>query len=162
MENELNPTIVRTIDMVVKTDPALKEKLSEKFLEAKKNIDFLNGLLAYQINHDNINELTFYLGQVSNNMYLISTTKALLSQHYNLCKSYSIRYLVEINSKLLDKPRILNDMINAELCVVISAQEEIDDLEKLISKRSEYIRTLISAQKEFMRNEYQNVLQTQK
>ena len=87
MENELALTTkpsLRTIDIVRSNDPVLKAQSSEMFLKAKKNIDILNGLLSYQINHDDLNELMFYLGQISNNMYLISQTKILVSTNFNL------------------------------------------------------------------------------
>jgi hypothetical protein len=132
------------------------------FLKAKKNIAILNGLLAYQINHDDLGELMFYLGQISNNMYLICQTKMFVSTNFNLCKNACIKHLVEIGSKLIEKPRIMNDIINGELNSFIQMQDEIDELDRLLSKRSEYIRTLISTKKQIAANEYFTTVQTQK
>lgn len=165
MENKselaTNPSI-RTIDVVRSNDPKLKAQSTETFLKAKKNIDILNGLLAYQINHDNLTELMFYLGQISNNMYLISQTKILVSTNFNLCKNACIKYLFEIGSKLIEKPKIMNDIINGELNLIIQMQDEVDELDRLLSKRSDYIRTLISAKKQIVGSEYFTTVQTQK
>ena len=132
----------------------VRKKQLEEYNLAQKNIAILNGVLAMQFDHSDPSQLDFYVGQASQNLYLICTTKTILKRIYQLFDAAIKNYLIDIDSPLLSKPRNLKTLIDCELVHVSLLMEELEELDEKIGLRLKLMQTLIATEREKMKNDF--------
>jgi hypothetical protein len=145
----------RFLELALENNKVFYTDFSAKFEIVNKEIEILLGLLNCQINHSDLSELEFFLGQISNNIGKIATVGLNLSYLYGTSEAEILRYIIDTKNDLLMMPnKTIKQRVDLELSKLIHLKSTLEDIERLLPKRAEYIRTLISCEKEKLRMDF--------
>ena len=150
VEHELNEPYKpkRFLELALENSKEFYADFSAKFESVNKQINILLGLLNTEIDHSNLSELEFYLGQVSNNIGKIATCGRDLSYLFGTSETEILRYVIDTKNDLLLMPnKTIKQRVDLELSKLNQLKAVLEDIERLLPKRAEYIRTLISCEK---------------
>ena len=138
----------RFLDLALENSKEFHADFHVKFNNVNKQIDYLLGLLNSEINHSDLSQLEFYLGQISNNIGKIALCSRDLSFIYTISENEIHRYIIDTDHDILTKPaKVLQKRLDIELAKLKMLKETLTDIDRLLPKRAEYIRTLISCEK---------------